>query len=108
MSTRKDVFVSAVMIRPDGEHFQDDLAALSTALSSNFLHYEIVVIDTVSAKGLSEDRIDAALKSIRHVRYIRIFNDADDSILFAAGIENTIGDIPAYGRTALFGVVYSY
>lgn len=93
MSTRKDVFISAVMIRPDGEHFPDDLAALSTALSSHFLHYEIIVIDTISAKGVSEAKIDTALKSVRHVRYIRLFNDADDNILFAAGIENTIGDI---------------
>ena len=93
MSTRKDVFVSAVVIRPDQQHFQDDLAALSTILSSNYLHYEIVVINTVSANGVFEEKVDAALKQIKHVRYIKVFNNVDDNILFAAGIENTIGDI---------------
>ena len=93
MNTRKDVFVSAVMIRPDKEHFQDDLISLSNILSSNYLHYEIVVINTVSSKGIPEELIDAALKQIKHIRYIKIFNNVDDNTLFAAGIENTIGDI---------------
>lgn len=93
MSTRKDVFVSAVVIRPDQQHFQDDLAALSTILSSNYLHYEIVVINTVSTNDVFEEKVDAALKQIKHIRYIKVFNNVDDNILFAAGIENTIGDI---------------
>ena len=93
MSTRKDVFVSAVVIRPDQEHFQDDLTTISTILASNYLHYEIVVINTVSSNGVLEEKVDAALKQIKHIRYIKVFSNVDDNILFAAGIENTIGDI---------------
>ena len=93
MNTRKDVFVSAVMICPDKEHFQDDLTGLSRILSSNYLHYEIVIINTISSTDVIEEKVNAALKQIRHIRYIKVFNNPDDNILFAAGIENTIGDI---------------
>ena len=93
MNTRKDVFVSVVMIRPDIDHFHDDLIALSNILSSSYQHYEIVVANPVSSKGIPEEKIDAALKQIQHIRYIKIFSNVDDNILFAAGIENTIGDV---------------
>ena len=86
MNTRKDVFVSVVMIRPDIDHFHDDLIALSNILSSSYLHHEIVVTNPVSSKGIPEEKIDAALKQIQHIRYIKIFSQKADASCLSDGL----------------------
>ena len=93
MSKIKDVFVSAVVIRPEKNTILDFLTQLSNVLASHYAHYEILLITTEPGGSVPDLELNDILQKIKHIRSINLFHDTTDDILFAAGIENAIGDI---------------
>ncbi len=93
MNKIRDVFVSAVVIRPEKNNMLDFLTQLSNVLSSHYAHYEILLMTTELEESVPDLDMNDILQKVKHIRSIKLFHDTTDSILFAAGIENAIGDI---------------
>ena len=93
MNKIKDIFVSAVVIRPDRNNILDFLTHLSDILASHYAHYEILLMTTELGESAPDLDVDDILQKIKHIRAIKLFRDTTDDVLFAAGIENAIGDI---------------
>ena len=94
MNRLKDIFVSAVVVLTDKDQkLTEGLQNIQKTLESHFAHYELLVIDTENAGRDFSGEMDIFLKNVPKTRYIRLFNTLTDSVLFAAGLENAIGDI---------------
>ena len=93
MNKIKDIFVSAVVIRPERNNILAFLTQLSSILASQYAHYEILLMTTELGESNPDLDMDDILQKIKHIRSIKLFRDTTDDVLFAAGIENAIGDI---------------
>ncbi len=94
MSMVKDIFVSAVIvIKPHDRQAEAQLTSIQKILSEHYAHYELLVMDSESQSNEFASEMESILKKLPKVRYIRLFNIMSDKVLFAAGMENAIGDI---------------
>lgn len=93
MKTVKDIYVSAVIINNNSNNIINTLSTIQDTLIENYAHYEIVIIDTEESNETFSEEINGILTTVPKIRYIKLFNHPTKEVLFAAGIENAIGDI---------------
>ena len=94
MSMLKDIFVSAVVVVTDLDRNPvEKIAGIQKVLSGHYAHYELLVVDSEANSEDFSQLMEQQLKQLPKVRYIRLFNVMSDKVLFAAGLENAIGDV---------------
>ena len=95
MSTLKDIFVSVSVIVPSPEEdIESTLQIVGKTLSEHYAHYEILVVDSERNSPAFTEKVDSVLQKMKQIRYVRLFrNNISTKVLFAAGLENAIGDI---------------
>ena len=93
MKTVKDIYVSAVLINNNSNNIINTLSTIQDTLIENYAHYEIVIIDTEESNETFSEEINGILTTVPKIRYIKLFNHPTKEVLFAASIENAIGDV---------------
>ena len=102
MSMLRDIFVSAVLIQPEGGNLLEKLKEIRAVLASHYAHHEVLIIDPEENRKLDAEIVDNILKMVSGVRYLKLFNTMSDKVLFAAGMENAIGDVIVTGYPEFF------
>lgn len=94
MSMLKDIFVSAVVVVTDHDRDPEEkITEIRKILAGHYAHYEVLVIDSEANSELFSAKMEQQLGQLPKVRYIRLFSVMSDKVLFAAGLENAIGDV---------------
>jgi glycosyltransferase involved in cell wall biosynthesis len=92
VSVTLDCFVSVVaVLRNMSSIVEPFLRRMRKHLDQHFSDYEIVLVDQGSEDGTAE-KINALLREIPYVRYIKLSSLVHEDVALAAGMENAIGD----------------
>lgn len=86
-----DCFVSVICPLINQKSLLSRLKGLHSHLNSQFVDFEIILVDINSSDG-TLDEIDSLLAQFNRIRYNRITAAANPSIAYAAGLETAIGD----------------
>lgn len=89
---KQDTFVSVVLVSYNqAVTLSNYISDLEPYLKSQYLDYEIVIIDQNSTDN-TEQKLDITLKKYQSIRYIKLTQKVELEVAVAAGIENSIGD----------------
>ena len=103
MSKLKDIFVSlAIVLNREDTDLTGQLEAFQKFLEKTYAHYEIVLIGSQHDCEKFSDEISQILKKVPCIRYIQVFNNVMEKVLYGAGLENAIGDIVLISRLKLY------
>lgn len=92
VSVTLDCFVSVVaVLRNMSSIVEPFLRKMGKHLDQHFSDYEIVLVDQGSEDGTAEE-VNALLREIPYVRYIKLSSLVHEDVALAAGMENAIGD----------------
>ena len=96
MNEKSKIFVSVVCIR-NGQDNDLDLAAklpeTQRYLAERYVDHEIVLVLDDSAPATIRESVEAVIAKTPCIRYLQLSSAVNEDVLWAAGLENAIGDV---------------